>query len=649
MRPRVTVKAHNRNIRAAPWLRALVFACTLASTCSLAADAPTLPDVINAGDRAGALQAINSGADVNQASMDGTTALHWAVYREDLELVRLLLARSADPDRRNDYGATPMTVASEHGSFPVLQALVEAGGDIESPNAEGQTLLMAVARTGNVNSAGLLLERGARVDTRETWGGQTALMWAAAQRQPAMVRLLLEHGADANARGKDHDWPRWVTSEPRVKPLDPGGYTPLLYAAREGCVDCVAALLDGGADIDLPDLWGQTPLLMATLNLHYDSAALLIERGADIQRWDWWGRTALYNTIDLHLMTSSSRGDLPSTDRLDALDVARLLLERGARVNPRLKHEPPFRGGDRGYTDGSPDSRVLSAGATALHKAAKAADLEALRLLLEYGARVDVRNHLFEVTPLLAAAGVWRVYGIFREVPISGEYTTGAQVLEAVKLLQAAGADIHARAANGQNAAHGAAKAGWIEVLQWAADQGIDLHARDVGGLTPREVAQITGQTEAIAFLDRVAGNPPDITRPALPLPVEWSTQDAILAFLPAGLDATTATADDLAQAATDLAFAMEGDIETNLRTVMVALGEMTRAGRFTNAPRHGEYSPEGRFYTKVMNLASSNLDVVSTTYYGLTVQDMTRLAAALREGSNILNGARSNAITRPL
>lgn len=105
----------------------------------------------------------------------------------------------------------------------------------------------------------------------------------------------------------------------------------------------------------------------------------------------------------------------------------------------------------------------------------------------------------------------------------------------------------------------------------------------------------------------------------------------------------------DLGQAATDLAFAMEGDIEENLSKVMVALGEMSRAGLFANAARHGEYSPEGRFYTKVMNLASSNLDVVSTTYYSITVQDMTRLAAALREGSNILNGARSNAITRPL
>lgn len=247
-------------------------------------------------------------------------------------------------------------------------------------------------------------------------------------------------------------------------------------------------------------------------------------------------------------------------------------------------------------------------GQTLLMAVARTGKVNNAGLLLERGARVDVRNHLFEVTPLLAAAGVWRVYGIFREGPISGEFTTGAQALEAVQLLQAAGADIHARAANGQNAAHGAAKAGWIEVLQWAADQGIDLHARDVGGLTPRDVAQITGQTEAIAFLDRVAGKPPEVTRPALPLPAGWSTQDAILAFLPAGLDASTATADDLGQAATDLAFAMEGDIEENLSKVMVALGEMSRAGLFANAARHGEYSPEGRFYTKVMNLASSNL-----------------------------------------
>jgi uncharacterized protein len=449
-----------------------------------------------------ALAQLAAGADVNQRSVDGTTALHWAVYRQDVELVVALLMQDADPDIRNDYGASPMTVASEHGNFAVMQALIAAGGDIESPNSEGQTLLMAVARTGNTATARLLLERGAKVNTVESWGGQTALMWAASQQQPGMIRLLLEHGAEADVRSKEHDWPRWVSSEPRIKSLDPGGYTPLLYAAREGCMDCVAALLDGGADIDMTDLWGQTPLLMATLNLHYDTAALLIERGANIKRWDWWGRTALYNAIDLHLMTSSTRGDLPSTDKLTALDIARTLLERGTYVDMRLKQEPPFRGGDRGYTDGSADSRVLSAGATVLHKAAKAGDVEAVKLLLEHNARVDITNHMYEVTPVLAAAGVWRVYGIFRTVPISGQFTTGAQAAEVVQLLLDAGADIHARASNGHNVAHGAAQAGWHEVLQLAHTQGVDFMATDVGGYTPRDLAEAKGNAATVAFID---------------------------------------------------------------------------------------------------------------------------------------------------
>ena len=125
------------------------------------------------------------------------------------------------------------------------------------------------------------------------------------------------------------------------------------------------------------------------------------------------------------------------------------------------------------------------------------------------------------------------------------------------------------------------------------------------------------------------------------------ATQNAILAALPEGVTPEQATADEIAQAATELAFSMEGNIEANLTQVMVSLGELTRAGKFKNAPRFGDHNPPGRLYLKVLNLASSNLDVASSTYYGLTVQDMTRLTAAMREGMNFLNGAKSNAITR--
>lgn len=475
-------------------------------SCNLFA-ADSLPDLVSSGKKISAIALLADGIDPNTPSVDGTTALHWAVFHRDRELTSLLLEAGANPDLENLYGSTPMTVAAEHGDFEIMQALVYAGGNVESPNAEGQTLLMAVARTGQVETAGLLLDRGANIEAMENWGEQTALMWAAAQKQPAMVQLLIDHGANVNARGKDHDWPRWVTSEPRNKPLDYGGFSPLLYAAREGCIECAAALLDGGADIEMSDPWAQTPLMLATMNMHYDTAALLIERGADVRRFDWWGRSALYHAIDLNLVPSSRRGDLPSTDSHTAIDIARMVLERGAIVDMPLKKEPPFRGNDRGYTDGSPDSRVLNGGATALHKAAKAGDVEAVKLLLEFGASTDRPNRVYEVTPIQAAAGVWHVYGIFMETPVTGAYKTGAQAAEIMTLLLEAGADIHYQGPNGQNVAHGAAKAGWTEPLQLAYDQGVDFSDKDVGGYTPRDLAEYMGHQETVDFIDNLLGN----------------------------------------------------------------------------------------------------------------------------------------------
>jgi len=500
-------------------MHALILRLAAIASLPLSATAfAALPELVESGDRDAALAMIASGADVDARSADGTTALHWAAHRSDLQLVTALLNRHADVNAVNDYGVTALAAAALEADVRVISALVDAGADVDAPNAEGQTALMVVARTAHVGAARVLLERGADVDATEQWGGQSALMWAAAQRQPAMIELLIEYGADVDARGRVHDWQRRVTAEPRIKIMQAGGFTSLLYAAREGCTECVTALVAGGADIDLADPDGLTPLLLALYNRHFDTAARLIELGADVDKWDWWGRSPLFFAIDLNRVPNSRRGDLPSLDEHTGLDIARALLARGANVDMRLKQQPPLRAepGDRGYTDGSPDVLVISAGATALHSAAKSSDDEAVALLLGHGARVDLEN-IFGITPLLAAAGLGHWYGLFRDAPIRGQFKDGNDAVATMALLLDAGADIHHRTGriyfgfqrphrSGLTAAHGAAFEGWPEVMRYLHELGADIAAVSDDGVTPRDLAVIQEQHETVAVIDELLG-----------------------------------------------------------------------------------------------------------------------------------------------
>jgi uncharacterized protein len=442
----------------------IVTAARFRASCSIALLAIVLPGVGLGAPRV---------AEVDHRNPDGSTPLQWAVYEGNVPEVHRLLDAGADVSLANNYGATPMSLAAEVADTAMLKVLLEAGADADSPNQDGQTALMAVARTGNVEAARLLLDHGATVDARESWGGQTALMWASARRHPEMMTLLSSRGADVDARSIHRDYQRHVTAEGRPKSLDSGGFTPLLYAARENCIACVDVLLANGADIDLPDPDGVSPLLVAVMNANWDLAKRLIEAGADVNQWDIYGEAPLFTAIGLRSKTDGGRASIDPLNETDGLTVVRMLLERGANPDMQLFFRPA-------NLRGSTNTR----GSTPLIRAAAEGDLEVVRRLLEHGA-----------DPTLYMAD--------RQTPIHAVLagrTAEPEALELIRVLHEAGTDVsmvalvnHREEVRGGTALHYAVRKRYKEVIKALASYGIDLDAKDQDGLTALDYTQSRG------------------------------------------------------------------------------------------------------------------------------------------------------------
>ena len=491
----------------------------------------TLLEAAGSGDHAAAMRLLSvKGADVNAAGADGATAIMYAAANGDLELVRALIKAGANVKLANQFGTSAITEAAIIGAAPIIETLLKAGADANFRTTSGETPLMAAARTGKVDAAKALLDAGADINAKENWGEQSALMWAAALSQADMVKFLASRGANLNDHGKVNQWDRKIIQEPRPKDLNKGGFTPLHYAAREGCAACVQNLLAAGADPDSEDPDRETPLLLALENMHFDTAAVLVKGGADLDKWDLFGRSPVYMAADVSTLPTKGNGAvavLPSPDKLTAVDVGRMLLEKGANPNIQLKRRPPYRDvpQDRG------GDTMLAQGATPLLRAARGGDDKFVALLLEFKALVDLPSKE-GITPLMAAAGVDYGARVTR-----GRNRTDQGVLATMDLLVKAGANVNARsvadrslvagrggagafgagesvgariaqqnahrgsqmpgpnAVANQTALHGAAEHGFDKFIEFLVANGADLTVKDASGRTPLDVARGAGGT----------------------------------------------------------------------------------------------------------------------------------------------------------
>jgi uncharacterized protein len=497
--------------------------CVIAAAAQVLAQAPkdSLASLIEAGNHKAALARIRAGADVNEAQPDGTRPIHWAVYRVDYEVLDALIAKKAKVDVTNEFGASPLTEAARLADARMVKTLLDAGARPDSANQDGETALMLAIKTGELPVVEMLIKAGANVNMIEKFHNQTPLMWAAGapKNAGAIVKLLLSKGADVNPRAIYSDWPSQISSEPRAQYRPVGGLTAMLYAARDGCYDCVDALMGAGADVNLPTPEGVTPLMLAVDNDHNDVAKLLLDRGANPNVWDWWGRTALYIAVDRREATlaPAGRGGLGSRrgggvggaaaaprasggPRVSGMDIINALLAADVNPDPELNMHRPSRGGNSGRFV----EEFLNTGCTPLMRAAIGNDIEVARALLAKGANPNIVG--MGLTPFLVAAGVGT--GGRGGTGLAASTSAGGSAnLQLMAMLVEHGADVNVQvtgtktysmrisrapsSTEGMTALHVAAQSGRADLVKFLLDKGAKTEIVDGNGHKPIELVGV--------------------------------------------------------------------------------------------------------------------------------------------------------------
>ena len=429
----------------------------LHSSMSLAAGTaePLVADAAKKGDIDAVQSLLKQHTDVNVPQADGTTAIDWAVYRDDLEMTNLLIRAGANVNAVSDYGVTPLSLACTNRNPAMIDSLLKAGANPNAAQSTGVTALMTCARTGNIDAVKLILAREPHVNAKETQLGQTALLWAVAEKHPDVVRALIEHGADIQIRTKN-------------------GFTPLLFAAQQGDIESARILLEAGANVNeaMPD--GMTPLLVASGRGHESLSIFLLEKGANPNAATNEGMTALHYAVVRGLtLIQDVRFDpvISYLFRPNMPELVKELLKRGANPNVRLT------------------KKVV--GATPYLAAAASYDVTLMRALVASGADPRAATKA-KLTALMAAAGMGR-----REDRTEEEER---DALQAVKVAFELGSDLNATNDIGQTAVHAAAYTGSDAIIEFLAEKGGNLDAKDKYGQTALSIAEVVITPELVDF-----------------------------------------------------------------------------------------------------------------------------------------------------
>jgi ankyrin repeat protein len=561
---------------------ALVVGAPALRLTAAAAD-PLVADAAMRSDATAVRTLLKGGADVNAAQADGMTALHWAALNGDLPTMEVLLVAGATREPLTRVGSyTPLHLASMRGHAAAVTRLLDAGAKAGAATTTGVQPLHLAAQAGSAEAVQALLDRGADIDAADKTHGRTALVFAVSKDRREAMQLLVARGAKLDATTAIIDYRERAAADRQAREardkvvsaitgrkvdssFDPdppppgtvntggvgnvqngrggrapegipgvmrppsdvdqigrqGGFTALHYAARDGYAGAALALLDAGLDVNVPTAGdGSTPITVALINGHYDLALTLLERGADPNLANDDGVTPLFATLNNHwaLRTWYPQPTAGSQQRASYLDVLERLLKAGADPNRRTKSHIWYAAYNTGRMG------VDFAGATPFWRAAYSLDVEAMRLLVRYGADPDIPSMTYGSTPrnndqsglkavplggphvpaFHAASGVG--YGTSR-VAQQHRHVPDGWLPAAKYFVEELGVNVNSRDADGFTALHHAAARGDNEVIKYLIDHGADVGAVNRVGQTTVDMANSPEQRtqpfpETIALLE---------------------------------------------------------------------------------------------------------------------------------------------------